>query len=191
MPARCQLLIFLVQIQRYNAARCEGTPNSNVTSHVCQTFLNETACNYSDLTLCLWDSDNGCILKPASSCSLLVDNSEDCNSVDGCYWVEVPAWVWLAINIPIWLLVAGVCLICYHRNIGPSRLDVYYGRSDSMTIDDSGSQFTEEQEAIPDIFRNPFQGACSKDSTESEISSNESSVVEMEEAGAVLEPEVR
>lgn len=179
MLGRCLLLIFLLHQQRYaNSARCEGTPTVNVSAHVCQSF-NDTACNHSDIIFCRWDSGNGCTPKAFSSCSLLVDSSEDCNLIEGCFWAEVPVWLWLAINIPVWLVVAGVCLICYHKNIGASRLEVY-ARSDSMTVADS-SQFTPEQESsIPDIFRVPLPGVFSKGNTESEISSNESSVHEME-----------
>lgn len=193
MLTRCLLLIFLLQQQTNNAkaARCEGTPTLNVSSHVCQSFFNETTCNSADVVFCLWGSDNGCTLKPLPSCSLLDDTSEDCTSIDGCYPAEDPAWIWLAIDIPVWLVVAIFCLICYHKRIGPSRLDVFYPRSgDSITVADSISQFTVEEEAISDIFKIHIPGECPKDSTECEMGSNQSQSVEMEEAGAVTEQEV-
>lgn len=187
------LLIFLLQQQTNNAkaARCEGTPNLNLSSQICQSFFNETACNSADAVFCLWDSDNACILKPLPSCSLLDDTAEDCTSIDGCYWAEDPVWVWLAIDIPVWLVLAIFCLICYHKRIGPSRLDVFYPRSgDSITAADSMSQFTVEEEGISDVFKIPIAGECPKDSTECEMGSKQLKSVEMKEAAAVTEQNV-
>lgn len=184
------VLAFLIHQQHRcaNAARCEGTLKLNSALKVCNNFFNETTCSHENVPICLWDSVNGCVLRPRSPCSTLHDHANICNSTDGCYWAEVPVWIWLAINIPLWLAIAVFCLICYHKHVGPSALGVH-ARSDSMTIENS-SQFTEEQqEPVSDTFQCPVQVSFAKNSTESETSSNESNLIEieMEEADAELD----
>jgi len=128
---------------------------------------------------------NVTVATPSSSfpCSeLMIGNPQDCNKIHGCYWAEIPVWVWLAINVPVWLLVAAVCLICYHRHVGPSRI-VVYDRSESVTIGDNSSHLIEEhEERSQDISSNPIPPAVnSKAISESEASSNETSALEIED----------
>jgi len=182
------LLLLLLEPQGYTqAARCEGTPNNlDVRSQFCQAWVTETSCSYD--AWCLWETDNGCNMKSSPSCLSLAE--EDCNSIDGCYWAEIPVWVWLAINIPVWVVVALVCLVCYYKHVDPpTRLGGSYTLSDSITIN-SSSQYT-ERETIPDRFGIPPPVASLSECTESEMGSSDSGTAPLEEVGAMVEDDVR
>ena len=184
----CWLLFLLLHVELIDAAGCEGTANLDAIGHrVCGKFFNETSCVDGLDLICRWDmAVGGCVtdVVASTSCSeLLLDNPEDCNEIEGCYWADIPVWVWLAINVPVWLLVALICLICYHKHVGNSRI-VVYDRAESITI---GSQVTEEQGQGQDVFGNPIPSVVhSKMVSESEASSNETSVLELEDGGGNL-----
>ena len=132
------LTVLLVHQQIYcaEASTCAGHPHVDVASpEVCGAFLNETSCNNyeGNLTLCEWEADGGCVLNHLFTCSVLMESHDVCNSIRGCYWEEIPAWEWLAVNIPIWLLLLAVFLVCYRKYHGSPRIE-QLARSDSETV---------------------------------------------------------
>lgn len=182
------LLLLLAKPQRYTrAARCDGTLNNlDLLSKFCETLVNETSCAYN--AWCLWNADDGCKMQSSPSCFALAE--EDCNTFDGCYWAEIPVWVWLAINVPVWTVVAMVCFVCYHKHVDPStRHGGSYTLSDSITMN-SSSQYS-EPETIAGSFGAPPSVGSSSQSSESEMDSSDSGTASLKEEVAMMQEDVR
>jgi hypothetical protein len=106
------LCFFLFEHSHVKAATCVGSPSVE-SSFYCERWNDTNACSAHQTSFCVWnEGDQGCF----QDCSL-VDNSEDCSGISNCHWVQIPAWVWLAINIPVWCLVVGICKCCYHKRV--------------------------------------------------------------------------
>lgn len=124
-------------------ASCEGSPSiDDISTSSCEQYNDADSCSAQNMIhFCVWDGQS-CFQDLPSECS--ADNSDDCNAVPGCQWHQVPTWLWLAINVPVWFLVVALCLCCFHKkmNSGDSVLPMSNNNHETAAVSNDHNDST-------------------------------------------------